>query len=86
MVGAKSNRDGIGARLTARIGGRVVVTQVQRAASYLSSQDRRVHLGLGASPMVDRLRIEWPSGTSETLSALPANRILTIEETAQEGP
>ncbi|MDE2928518.1 MAG: CRTAC1 family protein [Acidobacteriota bacterium] len=86
LVGAKSNRDGIGARLTARIGGRVVVTQVQRAASYLSSQDRRVHLGLGASPIVDRLRIEWPSGRSQTMRALPANRILTIEETVQEGP
>jgi hypothetical protein len=80
LVGTKSNRDGIGTRLTAHIGDRVVVTQVQRSASYLSSQDPRVHLGLGRSSAVDRLRVDWPSGRTQALQALPANRILTIEE------
>ncbi len=86
LVGRKSNRDGIGARLTAHIGGRVVVTQVQRAASYLSSQDPRVHYGLGRSSAVDRLRVDWPSGRTQELHVLPANRILTIEETARDHP
>ncbi len=86
LVGTKSNRDSIGSRLTAHIGDRIVVTQVQRAASYLSSQDPRVHLGLGESSAVDRLRIDWPSGRTQVLQALPGNRILTIEETAQRCP
>ena len=84
LVGRKSNRDGIGARITAQVGDRTTVTQVQRAASYLSSQDRRVHLGLGTSSQVDQLQIEWPSGTRQTLRALPSNRILTIVEAAQD--
>ena len=86
LVGRKSNRDGLGARLTAHIGGRVVVTQVHRASSYLSSQDPRAHLGLGRSTAVDRLRVDWPSGRTQVLHALPANRILTIEETARDNP
>ena len=84
LVGRKSNRDGIGARITAQVGDRTTVTQVQRAASYLSSQDRRVHLGLGTSSQVDQLQIKWPSGTRQTLRALPSNRILTIVEAAQD--
>ena len=47
LVGEKSNRDGIGARITVRAGTRVIVTQVQRAGSYLCSHDVRVYLGLG---------------------------------------
>ncbi len=85
LVGRKSNRDGIGARITARIEGRTIVAQVQRAASYLCSQDERVHLGLGRSSQVGELLIDWPSGIRQTLRALPSNQILTVEETAQDG-
>ncbi len=85
LVGRKSNRDGIGARITARVGDRTLVAQVQRAASYLSSQDARVHLGLGKSSHVTELQIDWPSGIRQTLQALPSNQILTVEETAQDG-
>ncbi len=85
LVGRKSNRDGIGARITAQIGDRTLVTQVQRAASYLSSQDERVHLGLGKSSLVGELQIDWPSGIRQTLQDLPSNQILTVEETAPDG-
>ncbi len=85
LVGKKSNRDGIGARIRARVGDRTIVAQVQRAASYLCSQDERVHLRLGKSSQVSELQIDWPSGIRQTLRALPSNQILTVQETAQDG-
>lgn len=85
LVGGKSNRDGIGARITARVGNQTLVSQVQRAASYLCSQDERVHLGLGKSSQLGELQIDWPSGIQQTLRAVPSNQILTVEEPAQDG-
>jgi hypothetical protein len=84
LVGTKSNRDGIGALITARAGGRPSVIQVQRAASYLSSHDPRAHFGLGEVEEVSELEIEWPSGIRQKIFNVRANQILTIEEAGQE--
>ena len=49
-------------------------------ASYLSSNDIRLHVGLGAATTVQKIEIAWPSGTKQTLTDVAANQILTIKE------
>jgi hypothetical protein len=80
-VGTHSNRDGIGAaiRLMADSGDTQYAV-VSTGASYLSSNDKRVHFGLGASKKVKLLEITWPSGKTQRLENIAADRILTVRE------
>jgi hypothetical protein len=80
-VGTRSNRDGIGAtiRLTTD-SGKEQHAMVTTGASYLSSNDKRVHFGLGTSKVVKLLEITWPSGKTQRLKDLAADRILTVRE------
>ena len=66
--------------MKARVKGRLQVAQVQRARSYLTSNDPRVHLGLGDADQVDELEVHWPSGARQKLHKLRANQVVTIEE------
>jgi hypothetical protein len=81
LVGTRSNRDGIGARVEARIGDRTLVRQHTLGRGFMSSDEPRVHFGLCDAARIDRLTIHWPSGTVQTLTDLPANRQYTITET-----
>ena len=83
LRGTKSNRSGIGARVTLEAGGRVQIDEVMSGSSYYSQNDLRLHFGLGAAARVDKLSVQWPSGVTDTLAALEVNRILTIEEGAR---
>ena len=80
LVGTKSNRDGIGARIKLWAGDRMQVKEVKTGYSYCSANDVRVHFGLGDLPGADEIRIRWPSGLEETLWEVPANQFLTIRE------
>jgi len=80
LVGHKSNRDGIGASIKARVKDRLLVTQVQTAGSYLSSRDPRPHFGLGRAEEVSQLDIQWPSGIVQTIRNVRANQILVVHE------
>jgi enediyne biosynthesis protein E4 len=82
LVGSKSNRDGIGARVTAQAGGRRQRSEVRGDGSYLSHSDIRAHVGLGTATRVDRLEIRWPSGVVETASGLAADRAYVAREGA----
>ncbi len=79
-VGRSSNRDGIGARVQVLAGGRKQYATVRSGESYLSGNDPRVHLGLGAAGEAAELHVWWPSGKEEVFSKLRANQILTLEE------
>ena len=61
-VGTKSNRDGIGARITVKAAKRTLVDEVRSGSSYYSNNDMRVHFGLGAATKMDSVEIRWPSG------------------------
>jgi len=80
LVGVKSNRDGIGALVTAQVGPRRLLRLCHTDGSYLSASDRRVHFGLGAATTVDSLTVRWPSGLMQTLKNLPADKIITVTE------
>ena len=68
-VGSKSNRDGLGAKISVRIGKRVLVDEVRSGSSYDSNSDIRVHFGLGDATKIDNVEVRWPSGLSENFAA-----------------
>jgi hypothetical protein len=78
--GLKSPRDAIGAKVFLTAGGVRQRADVFSGGSYGSSSDQRVHFGLGSATKVDRLEIQWPSGTKQELSAPEIDRIVSVEE------
>ena len=79
LIGTKSNRSAIGARVIARYGARVQARDVLAQSSFYSVDDRRLHFGLGAEATVD-LEIRWPSGATEKVPKVSADQIVTIRE------
>ena len=79
LIGTKSNRSAIGARVTARYGGKKQAQEVLSQASFYSVNDLRLHFGLGPVDKVD-LEIRWPNGNKETISNVAADRLVTIKE------
>lgn len=79
--GKRSNRDGIGSRIKlAGQSGQVQYNHVTTAGSYASSNDRRVHFGLGADDRIKDLEVRWPSGAVQVLHDVKANQVLRITE------
>jgi hypothetical protein len=76
----KSNRDAIGARVTATIGGMRLSQQVTGGQSYLSSPEKTLTFGLGTAAKIDTLEIRWPDGATQTLHDLPGGTRSTITE------
>ena len=81
LVGTRSNRDAIGARVTVKAAGRSMIREVDGGNGYAGQSSARVHFGLGSATAVESLQIRWPSGTVQTVSA-PVDRITTITEAA----
>jgi hypothetical protein len=79
-VGTKSNRDGIGARISVKAGARTWVDEVRSGSSYNSSSDMRVHFGLGSATKVDSIQIRWPNGPQERFDNLPVDSIQMLKE------
>jgi enediyne biosynthesis protein E4 len=82
LVGTKSNRAAIGARVTIRAAGVKQFSEVRGGGSYLSQNDLRLHFGLGTAMKMDSVEIRWPNGTVETLGSVAADAIYTIVEGA----
>jgi enediyne biosynthesis protein E4 len=79
LVGVKSNRSAIGARVTVKYGEQVQAQEVLAQSSYLSVDDRRLHFGLGKAGSVD-LEVRWPSGQRQSFPKVAADRLVTINE------
>lgn len=79
-VGTHSNRDGIGARISVKVGDRVMVDEIRSGGSYISNSDMRVHFGLGAVQKVDYAEIRWPNGLTERFENLAVDAIHTLKE------
>jgi hypothetical protein len=80
LVGKKSNRDGIGARLRLVADGKTAVREVKAGSSYLAQNDLRVHFGVGRASEIDRLEIRWPAGGIDVIRNPPVNHIITVVE------
>jgi hypothetical protein len=80
LIGTKSNRAAIGARVTIHAAGLKQFSEVRSGASYLSQNDLRLHFGLGTASKMESVEIRWPNGTTETLQNVAADAIYTIVE------
>jgi hypothetical protein len=80
LVGTRSNRDAVGAKVTLMANGRRRNKQKLGGGSYCSSSDPRLLFGLGASARADEIKVTWPSGQISTLKNVRANQYLTIKE------
>jgi enediyne biosynthesis protein E4 len=79
-IGVKSNRDGIGARVSVKAGTRTLVDEVRSGSSYNSNNDMRLHFGLGSVAKVDWVEVRWPSGLGERFEGLAVDTIHTLKE------
>ena len=82
LRGTTSNRHGIGARLVAEAGGRLIVRHQFPVNSYRSQASNAIHFGLGSAKQVDRLTIRWPSGQIQVLENLEIKKLHYISESS----
>jgi enediyne biosynthesis protein E4 len=79
LIGTKSNRSAIGARVLARYGDKQQVQEVLSQSSYCSNNDSRLHFGLGSATAAD-FDIRWPSGAKQTFRNVAADQLVVIRE------
>jgi hypothetical protein len=83
LRGRQSNRLGIGARVSAQTGKLTQTRELYPQNGFRSQQPSRVHLGLGNSAQVDLLTIHWPSGRTQQLHDISADRHIIIDEQSE---
>jgi hypothetical protein len=79
-VGTKSNRDGIGAVVRIESASGKQWNTVRSGSSYASQSDLALTFGLGGDTSVKTIQVEWPSGTKQNFTGIPANQLITIDE------
>ncbi len=79
-IGTASNRQGIGARIEVRTGGRTLNQLVKTGSSYLSQSELAPTFGLGRASAVDSIRVIWPSGKVDAIGATKSNQVITVTE------
>ena len=84
LIGTKSNRDAMGARLTLTAGGVAQIREIAGGGSYLSQSDLRAHFGLGSAAKVEKLEITWPSGAHQSFHDFAADQFYSIQEGKSE--
>jgi len=80
LIGAKSNRSAIGARVRCVAGDIRQIDEVRSGGSFMSQSDLRIHFGLGKQERVDKLEISWPSGRADQFENLATNKFFIVRE------
>jgi hypothetical protein len=81
LIGVKSNRDGLGARIQVTpVGGSPLYNHATASVGYAASSDKRVHFGLGTAERIGTIEILWPSGRRQVMTNVKADQILSIRE------
>lgn len=84
LQGTKSNRNGLGATVRVKIGNRTLTKYNDGKAGYLAQSVLPLYFGLGDATKIDRIEVDWPSGTRQVLTKdLHANEVMKITESAQ---
>lgn len=86
LRGTRGNRDGLGAIVRVTAAGRTTLHLAHAATGFLMQSDPRLHVGLGEAARAERIDIQWPSGTRQSLRDVPANQVLVITEIAEPRP
>ncbi|WP_162006717.1 CRTAC1 family protein [Roseimaritima sediminicola] len=80
LIGADSNRSGVGARVTVVADDLVQVREVHSGRGYQSHFGTPLHFGLGSRERIDRIEVEWIGGGRDVLQSLPVDQTWTITE------
>jgi hypothetical protein len=80
LVGHKSNRDGIGAEIKVTTSHGTQWLTVSTSGSYLSSNDKRAHFGLGTDAAAKTVEIHWPSGIIQKMNQILGDQVLRVDE------
>jgi enediyne biosynthesis protein E4 len=80
LVGSKSNRDAMGARIRVVAGGISQIREIEGGGSYLSQSDLRANFGVGKSAQAETVEIKWPSGLQQAFHNVEADKFYLIEE------
>ncbi|MYB00074.1 CRTAC1 family protein [Candidatus Poribacteria bacterium] len=83
LIGSRSNRDGIGAKITVSTRDMTQIREVKSGSSYASGSDTRLLFGLGENQHIEKITIVWQGGTTQALENVAINQILTIMESQQ---
>ena len=81
LVGTKSNRMAIGARVIVSTASMVQMDEIRGGGSYNSTNDSRLHFGLGRDPVMAKVEVRWPSGAVQTFKNISADALYEITET-----
>jgi hypothetical protein len=79
-VGTRSNRSGVGARVSVSTPLRQQVSEVRSGSSYISQSDMRLHFGLGGENEIKAIEVRWPSGLVERFVNATVDTIVTVKE------
>jgi len=79
LAGSLGNRNGLGARVRVRCGGKVQVAEQTSCRGFQSGVDPVLHLGLGKDTLVDTLEVRWPDGRYQSLTQIRSNQIVTLD-------
>jgi hypothetical protein len=80
LTGGKTNRMAIGARVRVEAGGITQIDEIRGGGSYNSSNDTRLHFGLGENSVITKIEIRWPTGLLQEFENVAADALYTIEE------
>ena len=87
LVGDKSNRDGLGAKVIVKVGDSRFTRFHDGKSGYLSQSSLPLYFGLDQQKVIDKIEIEWPSGVKQTVNGpIESNQMLTIQEDAPDSP
>ncbi len=84
LVGTRSNRDAMGARVKLTAGGVTQMQEIAGGGSYLSQSDLRAHFGLGSQTRAEVVEIVWPSGVKQVFRDVEGDRFLIVQEGSEQ--
>ena len=80
LIGTKSNRDAVGARVTIETDAGRATRLVSAGSGFISQHSKQLLFGLGKSERIAKMTIAWPSGLAQTFTGLPVNHRVSIQE------
>jgi len=80
LLGTSSNSMAFGTRVTVFFGGKARMQQLGSGTCFTSQSEPVLHFGLGSSAAIDSMVVSWPSGTTQTVSGLAADRLVLVTE------
>ena len=80
LAGKSANRDGIGAWVSVKAGGRVIARQAMPTRSYLSQSELPITIGLGSNAKVDEVTVTWPGGGRQAVTDARVDGTIAVEQ------